>query len=197
MGEWILREACNQVRAWHQMGLPLITISVNTSPRQFWSAKFDEVVLDTLAETGLPGSALCLEITETCVMRDVDATVAILSAVREKGVQISLDDFGTGYSSPASLSRLPLNEFKIDRTFVSHCVEHEVDATITTAIIALGRALGLEIVAEGVETIERRDLLLERGCRRMQGFLYSPAVDSDSFREILTRGQIEVEKSAG
>ena len=194
IGEWVLREACRQVRDWERQGLPLLSISLNVSPRQFWHADFVEVVRDSLRVSGLPGPKLSLEITETCVMRDVEATIEMLSAIKGEGVHISLDDFGTGYSSLSSLSLLPLDTLKIDRSFVMECVDQAPSATITSAIIGLARNLDLAIVAEGVETTAQRDFLLERGCRPMQGFLFAPPMDPESFQEVLARGQIEVDE---
>jgi EAL domain-containing protein (putative c-di-GMP-specific phosphodiesterase class I) len=193
----VIREACRQIRAWDRQGHPPLPIAVNTSPRQFWHGDFAGTVKEILQQEEVDGGRLDLEITESCLMRDVDSTVEILEAIKALGVRISLDDFGTGYSSLAVLMRLPLDTIKVDRVFVSDCVTDQRKAMITSAIISLAQGLELRIVAEGVELTEHAEFLLERGCRVMQGFLFSPPLTVSEFTALLARGRIDLEEKPG
>jgi EAL domain-containing protein (putative c-di-GMP-specific phosphodiesterase class I) len=192
LGEWVLRAACRQSQAWQRAGHPLLRMAVNASPRQFWHADLAAVVEAALDETGFPGDHLDLEITESCLLRDVDGIIDTLERIRALGVRISLDDFGTGYSSLSVLKRLPLDALKIDRSFVSDCIPETGDAMIASAIIALGQSLNLGIVAEGVEETEQREFLLERNCRVMQGFFFSRPLESEDFAVLLEQGRIDL-----
>jgi len=184
LGEWVLRTACRQIAAWHGERLDL-AVSVNLSIHQFKQTELAELVREVLRETGAPAELLELEITESTLMDDMRGVVEELERLRALGIRISLDDFGTGYSSFAYLRRLPVDTIKIDRSFVSEIVESEADAQLAASIVQMGHALGLEVVAEGVETAEQRDLLVRFGCDVMQGFLISPAVEADACREIV------------
>ena len=190
IGEWVLREACTQGRAWHrQFGKPL-RMSVNMSARQLHDETFVDMVRRTLRATGFDARALELEITETAAMRDARHTAQILGALRTMGVRVALDDFGTGYSSLSHLVRLPISTVKIDRSFVRDLLTVPEHAAVAASVIALGHRLGLTVVAEGVETIGERGALQDEGCDVIQGFLYSRAVPAPECTELLRAGAI-------
>jgi len=171
IGEWVLDEACRQMRKWVDEGRCNWTIAVNVSPVQFGHPGLVDTVRRTLARHDLDASFLILEVTESTAMRDVETSLRILRRLREMRVSIAIDDFGTGYSSLLYLKRLPASEIKIDRDFVRDLTTDGEDAAIVSAIVALGRALGLHIVAEGVETDAQLEFLTRLGCHSLQGFL--------------------------
>lgn len=173
IGNWVLEEACRQNRAWQDGGLPPIPVSVNVSAIQFRDAGFADCVARALAVSGLPGSLLELEITESVVMNDAAEAIRTMRVLKELGVRISIDDFGTGFSSLAYLKDFPVDALKVDRSFISDITRNERIASIACAVIDLGARLGLAVVGEGVETQEQRRFLLEHGCREMQGFLFA------------------------
>ncbi|QDQ26213.1 EAL domain-containing protein [Chitinimonas arctica] len=170
IGAWVLNAACAQMRAWLDLGYVDWKVAVNLSPVQFRHPLLVDMVRDTLARHGVPATCLTLEITETTAMDDAEASLRQLEALADMGVSLSIDDFGTGYSSLAYLKRLPAKELKIDRSFVADLAPHTDDAAIVGAIIALARALGLTVVAEGVETQAQREFLAHLGCDALQGF---------------------------
>ncbi|MHA7684054.1 putative bifunctional diguanylate cyclase/phosphodiesterase [Cupriavidus sp. PET2-C1] len=171
IGDWILDEACRQMRAWRNEGRPEWTMAVNLSALQFRHASLIATVRDTLARHALEPRCLTLEVTESTAMRDADASLQILQQLHDMGVRISIDDFGTGYSSLLYLKRLPASELKIDRGFIRDLSRDTEDAAIVSAIVALGRTLNLNIVAEGVETAKQQEFLTRLGCDSLQGFL--------------------------
>jgi EAL domain-containing protein (putative c-di-GMP-specific phosphodiesterase class I) len=173
LGEWVLRNACAQMKVWLDAGLPLQQMSVNLAGPQIQHSNLVSVVQDALAESGLRGEQLELEITENFIMREAESTVEVLQALQSMGISLAIDDFGTGRSSLSYLKRLPVNRLKVDREFVRDIPQDSNDIAITQAIIALGRALQIEVVAEGVETEEQRDFLLATDCIIAQGFLYA------------------------
>jgi diguanylate cyclase (GGDEF)-like protein len=173
LGEWVLRTACQQAAAWRRLGLDHLRVAVNISARQFREAAFVPSVAAILAETGMPPGALELEITEHLVVADTARSQEVLAELKALGVRIALDDFGTGYSSLGYLTRFPIDTLKIDRSFVSGLGSDESSGAVATAIIALGKSLGMEIVAEGVETPLQQAFLTEHGCHELQGFLFS------------------------
>jgi diguanylate cyclase (GGDEF)-like protein/PAS domain S-box-containing protein len=175
IGEWVLRTACRQGRAWADAGMPL-QVSVNLSPLQLQRSDILETVELALASTGLDARWLELELTEGALMRRPEDSATLLAALRQRGISVAIDDFGTGYSSLSYLKRFKVDRIKIDRAFVRDIGCDRDDEAITLAIIALARALNCEVTAEGVETEEHRAFLLANGCREAQGFLYSPAV---------------------
>ncbi|MET0050959.1 MAG: EAL domain-containing protein, partial [Candidatus Thiodiazotropha sp.] len=186
MGEWILRRACQQARVWYDQGLihERISVNCNLSGRQLGNALFHQTVLDTLKETGIKPDLLELEITETTIMSNPQHSSQILNRLRDIGVRLAIDDFGTGYSSLAYLKTLPISKLKIDQSFVRDIPEDQNDAAITRAVIALGRSLQLQVIAEGVETRAQADFLLNEGCYVAQGFLYArpmPAEEMEGF----------------
>lgn len=171
IGEWVINEACRQLRLWHLDGHSNWTVAVNLSALQFEQANLVEMVIDTIERHQIPPQMLTLEVTETTAMRDPDASVAILEQLTKYGVRASIDDFGTGYSSLLYLKRLPASELKIDGAFINDLIAGSEDASIVQAIIALGQTLKLKVVAEGVETIQQQDFLTELGCDTLQGYL--------------------------
>jgi len=185
IGVWVLTSVCKQIRCWQDAGISSIPISVNVSPTQFWNADFLGLVMQTLQDTGAPGSLLHLEITEGSVMREIDLVGEALDAVQQLDVQTSIDDFGTGFSSLNVLRKLPLDALKIDRSFVNECTGSDEGSTIIKAIIGLARNLGMRVIAEGVETEEQRRFLLQHDCATMQGFLFSRSLPADRFTSLI------------
>ncbi|MGC2518536.1 MAG: EAL domain-containing protein [Burkholderiales bacterium] len=173
IGEWVLKTACAEVKAWQQAGLPRLSVSVNLSARQFRDSGLAGKVAETLAATGLGPRFLELEITESVIMQQTDHTVSVLARLVDLGVRISIDDFGTGYSSLAYLKRFPVHMVKIDRAFVRDIDENRDDAAIVKAIITMARTLELGVIAEGVETREQLDYLAALGCQEYQGYYFS------------------------
>jgi diguanylate cyclase (GGDEF)-like protein len=188
--DWVLESACRSMREWRDAGLPEVPLSVNLAAPSLTGIAL-ALKLDTLMQRfDLSPKCLTLEITETVLMQDVTASIGLLQALRERGYGVSLDDFGTGYSSLSYLKRFPLDELKIDRSFVTDAASGGRDSALAAAIIALGREFGLHVVAEGVETREQSDFLLRRGCNAQQGYLFSKAVPNREFVEILRAGFI-------
>ncbi|WP_085705227.1 bifunctional diguanylate cyclase/phosphodiesterase [Pseudomonas sp. B8(2017)] len=181
IGEWVLNEACRQMRQWLDRGHHGWRMAVNLSAIQFCHAGLVESVARALQQNSLPANCLTLEITETTAMHDADASLTVLQRLSDMGVDLSIDDFGTGYSSLMYLKRLPANELKIDRGFVRDLEQDSDDAAIVSAIVALGQALGLRIVAEGVETDRQQDFLTRLGCDSLQGYLLGQPVPAEQF----------------
>jgi diguanylate cyclase (GGDEF)-like protein/PAS domain S-box-containing protein len=175
IGEWVLRTACEQVRAWRDEGLHL-RVSVNLSARQFRQENLAQTIYRILSETKVPPRYLELEITESDVMENAESAIATLDELKSKGVDISIDDFGTGYSSLSYLKRFPLDVLKIDRSFVRDVPTNGDDAAIVVAIIALARSMDIRVVAEGVETQSQAEFLNRSGCDFAQGYYFSPPV---------------------
>lgn len=184
LGQWVLQEACAQAALWQRSGLPL-RVSVNLSARQFSGTELVEHVRQVLARTGLDAARLDLEITETAILQQGGAARETLLGLRELGVRLMIDDFGTGYSSLASLRSQPIDVVKIDRSFVMGMMESAEDAAIVRAVVDLAQALGLEVVAEGVETDEHRVALEALGCTLMQGFFFSRPVPASAVPALL------------
>ncbi len=173
LGAWVLAAACRQLRLWRDAGFLTARLAINLSPRQFADAQLLELVVEQLSRHELSPQSIELEVTESTVMADPERAIATLNRLHGLGIRIAIDDFGTGYSSLSYLKRLPLDTLKIDRSFVSDICSNPDDAAIARAIVALGRSLGLEIVAEGVETDSQRELLLALGCTVGQGYLFA------------------------
>ena len=184
LGDFVLDTACRQAAAWRSARVdlqqPLVRVAVNASARQVCDLGFPERVIRILAEASLPADALTLEITETALMDDLDASAKVLAELRRIGVELSLDDFGTGYSSMTHLRRMPVNTLKIDRSFVAGLGHVAEDTAIVESIINLGHSFGVEVVAEGIETVWQLRHLIRLGCDRGQGFLWSAAVGAPS-----------------
>ncbi|MGF6090837.1 putative bifunctional diguanylate cyclase/phosphodiesterase [Pseudomonas sp. 18173] len=194
IGEWVLNEACRQMREWYVLGYTQWRIAVNLSAIQFCHSGLVQSVAKALATHHLPANSLTLEITETTAMSDADASMTVLQELSEMGVDLSIDDFGTGYSSLMYLKRLPANELKIDRGFVRDLERDSDDAAIVSAIVALGQALGLRIVAEGVETGVQQDFLTQLGCDSLQGYLLGHPLPAAGFMVEIHRGEQLVEQ---
>ncbi|MFN8526936.1 MAG: EAL domain-containing protein [Chloroflexota bacterium] len=180
LGRWVLREACQQLRAWRDAhpGSALETVSVNLSGRQLQNVRLVEEITEILAETGLPAECLKLELTESVLMRDVDATISTFERLRALGIKLAIDDFGTGYSSLAYLKRFPLDILKIDRTFVDG-LDRDGDSTaIVRNVIELAKSLSLAVTGEGIETPSQADRLRELGCQQGQGYYYARPIPS-------------------
>jgi len=186
IGAWTINHVCAQLRAWRDAGLNVPTVSVNLSARQFQQQDLVAVVQRALAEHGVPGAALELEVTESAMMRDVDAAAETLLQLKRLGVRIALDDFGTGYSSLNYLKRLPIDQLKIDQSFVRDIASAPDDAIICNAIIGLAHSLRISVVAEGVETDEQMVFLKRRKCDAMQGFLFSKAISAEAFVQLIS-----------
>ena len=181
IGEWVMSEACQQMKRWYDAGNTDWRMAVNLSALQFSHVGLVETVADALATHGLPANCLTLEITETTAMSDADASMTVLRKLSDMDVDLSIDDFGTGYSSLMYLKRLPANELKIDRGFVRDLEHDGDDAAIVSAIVALGQALNLRIVAEGVETASQQSLLTRLGCDALQGNLLGYPLPAERF----------------
>lgn len=182
MGEWIIETACQQLASWARYSRTAgLSLSVNVSVRQFNDHDFVQSVLDILKRTGADPSRLVLEVTESLFAQNMEQIIERMMHLRERGVRFALDDFGTGYSSLSYLQRMPLDELKIDRSFVQSFHHGEHGATITRMIISLADSLGIKTVAEGVETPEQRDFLYHHGCCHYQGYLFSEAVTVEAF----------------
>lgn len=187
IGKWVLETACKQNRAWHQAGHESLRVSVNVSGRQFRDREFIEKIRDVLASSQLEAQFLTLELTESLIMDNAKENVEALHQIKEMGITLSIDDFGTGYSSLSYLRRFPLDELKVDRSFVQQIPENADDVAITTAIIAMAHSLRLAVVAEGVETEEQLQTLKGQGCDEYQGFFFSKPVPKDEFTDLLTK----------
>ncbi|MGH8054981.1 MAG: putative bifunctional diguanylate cyclase/phosphodiesterase [Stenotrophomonas sp.] len=181
MGEWVLDQACRQLRQWHDEGHEHWSMAVNLSPLQFDSPALVETVRSLIERHRIDAQYLTLEVTETTAMKDVDASLEVLNKLTAMGVKIAIDDFGTGYSSLLYLKRMPAAELKIDRAFVRDLESNEEDAAIVTSIIALARALNIKVVAEGVETAAQREFLLSLGCDTLQGFYLGRPAEAEAF----------------
>lgn len=185
LGEWVLEEACRQQAQWREQGLGALKLAVNMSARQFRLDDLSERVAAIVQRTGAEAHNIVLELTESMVMQDVDTTRMSLAALKKLGLSLSLDDFGTGYSSLSYLRRFPIDELKIDRSFVNDIHANDDDAAIAMAIIAMARSLGLAVVAEGVESRAQADLLERMGCTQVQGYLYARPMPPHAFLELV------------
>jgi predicted signal transduction protein with EAL and GGDEF domain len=187
LGEWLLRRACHDAALWRRVCTTPPRVAVNVSAAQLRERGFDLIVASALAEARLPANLLELEITETALIENIDQAVGILERLRATGVRISIDDFGTGLASLSYLKRLPIDQLKIDISFIRDVLHDPGDAQIVKAIINLGHSLDLEVVAEGVEDPAQRDLLVASGCDLMQGYLFAAPMDTVAFLNYLQR----------
>ena len=188
IGDWVLRKACEQNRAWQKAGLPVVPVAVNLSAKQL-SKNVAGIVKATLDETGMASNLLELELTESLSMEDPENTFGILRALKEMGVRLAIDDFGTGYSNLNYLKRFPVDKLKLDQSFVRDLISDPDDLSISRAVIAMAHSLRLRVIAEGVETEGQLSLLMKNGCDEMQGYLFSRPVDSDTFAHMLREGK--------
>ena len=185
IGEWVLRTACRQMVLWDEAGFPPLSISINVSVRQLQQKGLVEAVAATLESTGLAAERLELELTESLFARETEQAIGILHALRALGVRLSIDDFGTGYSSLGYLKHLPISRLKIDQSFVRNIQGDQGNAAIARTIITLGQSLGLEVLAEGVETKAERDWLQGAGCELAQGYVFSRPMDASAMTELI------------
>lgn len=189
IGEWVLRTACRQNRIWHDNGFPFLRMAVNLSARQFAQEDLVEVIQDILRETGIDPHFIELELTESILMHDEEKITGKLCELKKMGIVLSIDDFGTGYSSLSYLKRFPIDEVKIDKSFVQDITKNSEDANLVKAILAMAQSLKLRTVAEGVEESDQLAFLIEHRCDEMQGYYFSRPVSEDSFTELLHSGK--------
>ena len=188
IGGWVLKEACEQMTKWRADGHPNLTVSVNISAHQFREKDFSEIVRTVLKRAGLQPQALELEITETVAMTEVEKTMERLRELERLGLTISIDDFGTGYSSLSYLQRFPIHALKIDRSFVGKLPADKGDKAIVKSILALANYLGLDVVAEGVETAAQAKFLTQEGCQYLQGYYFARPMPSSDCTQLLQKG---------
>jgi diguanylate cyclase (GGDEF)-like protein len=188
IGRWVLREACLQAQAWLQAGLPLISVAVNTSSIEFRAQDFLDNICATLKDTCLEPSYLELELTESVLMKDIESTVSLLKALADLGVKLAIDDFGTGYSSLSYLRQFPIDNLKIDQSFVSQLTSNPDDASIVIAVISLGNGLKKRVIAEGVETAEQYAFLKAQYCDEGQGYYFGRPVTAETLGTLLQSG---------
>ena len=185
IGDWVMRAACLQLARWHEAPAGAhLTVAVNVSPSQFAQADFVEHVLGIVRDTGARADHLKLELTESMLAKDLDDIMRKMTALKLHGVRFSLDDFGTGFSSLTYLRQLPLDQLKIDQSFVRNMLASSKDASIARTVVILGQSLGLDVIAEGVETSEHRRTLAEMGCSSYQGYFFAkplPVAEFDAF----------------
>ena len=197
LGRWVLRAACEQFSQWRAQGIGENAIlRVNISPVQLVTDGFVESVAEAIADFGLEGKSVCLEITESVVVQDIETTRVTLAGLKRVGVQVAIDDFGTGYSVLTHLKSLPVDTLKIDKSFVLDLGSNPGDLAIVRAVIALAEAFGLELVAEGVESPAAAATLLEHGCHRAQGFLLSRPLPADAMAELFAKKTVAVDFSS-
>jgi len=185
IGEWVLRTACAQNKAWQDEGLPLLRVAVNLSARQFQLQNLEEMVSKVLKDTGMEPKWLELEITESVAMQNAEYAVKMLQDLKDMGIHLSIDDFGTGYSSLSYLKRFPINKLKIDKSFISEMCIDKDNAAIASTVIVLGQSLKLGVIAEGVETQEQLDFLKNHSCEEMQGFLFGKPMPASDFKDLI------------
>jgi diguanylate cyclase (GGDEF)-like protein len=185
IGRWVLEEACAQNMAWQRRGLRPVTMAVNLSPRQFADPNLLHDVDEALAASGMSPVLLQLEVTESMVMRNVSRAIKVLDAIQSRGIRLAIDDFGTGYSSMSLMKQFPIDTIKIDRSFVRDLPVDSEDQAIAQAIISMGKALGMTVIAEGVETVEQEAFLRSHACDEMQGFLFSKPLPAKQMADLL------------
>jgi diguanylate cyclase (GGDEF)-like protein/PAS domain S-box-containing protein len=187
VGEWVLRTACAQLKAWQDTGVPIARVAVNISVRQFMHPRFLQLVTQVLEDTGLDPESLELEITENLLMKDADGAIRILQELKKLGVLLAIDDFGTGYSSLSYLKRFPIDRLKVDQTFVREITTNIEDAAITKAVIAMANTMDIRVIAEGVETEEQLCYLTEKRCHEIQGYYLSRPVPAQEVCSFITK----------
>jgi EAL domain-containing protein (putative c-di-GMP-specific phosphodiesterase class I) len=186
IGQWVLETACAQLKSWQQNPLTRdLVLSVNVSAKQFHQNDFVSQVRDAAQRHAINLTQIKLELTESMLLENVEDTIATMNALKELGVRFSLDDFGTGYSSLQYLKRLPLNQLKIDQSFVHDLNIDSSDQAIVRTVIAMAQSLNLDVIAEGVETEAQRQFLLDSGCRHFQGYLFGKPMPIGQFKALL------------
>jgi predicted signal transduction protein with EAL and GGDEF domain/DNA-binding response OmpR family regulator len=197
LGNWVINEVCRQLKAWQDDGLPLSRVALNVSAEQVLRSEVADVVLKSVWQHGIRPQSLEVELTESVLMQDVERARQMLGSLKEAGIRLSIDDFGTGYSSLSYVRQFPIDALKIDRSFVRNLHRDADDAAICGAIIAMGKQLGLDVIAEGVESEEQRDFLARAGCHEAQGFLFSRPMSAEDFEAFVLGGTVEREKLRG
>lgn len=188
IGNWVIREVCKQLAAWAAQGLPSITLALNLSASQFRQEDLAQILNQSLAAHGLPGQLLDIEVTESVVMEDAEATIQTIKSIKRMGLQLSIDDFGTGYSSLSYLKRFKADKLKIDRSFVCDIPNNLDDSAIARAIINMAQSLNMKVVAEGVESVQQWDFLAAEGCDFVQGYLLAKPMMADELARLLENG---------
>jgi EAL domain-containing protein (putative c-di-GMP-specific phosphodiesterase class I) len=196
IGEWVAREACRIGKRWQVQGLAPIRVSINVSARQFQEANLVKTISAAIADSGFDAAWLELEVTESLIMKDLNGSIAKMKELTSLGLSLSVDDFGTGYSSLSVLKKFPLSRLKIDRSFIADIPNDPDDMAITSAIISLAQKLGLHVIAEGVETEEQAQFLIDSGCTEIQGYLYSRPVAEPDLAALLQANLSAVGKPA-
>ncbi len=194
IGDWVLQSAFAQARRWHDAGFTTLRIAINLSAGQFRATNLAERIRERIGREGCRPQSIEVEVTETSMLRDPDGVGRALASLREMGLRVAIDDFGTGYSSLSHLKRFPIDTLKIDKSFVADLLTDRGDSAIVSAIIALARALDMDVIAEGVETAAQRDMLAAQGCDAYQGFLFSPALPAAQFQAMLQSQQPSAER---
>jgi EAL domain-containing protein (putative c-di-GMP-specific phosphodiesterase class I) len=197
LGLWVLKSACLQNKIWQDMGYTPIPVSVNISMRQFYEEDFVESVRKILKETNLDARYLDLEITESISMANINSVISTLDELKAMGISISIDDFGTGYSSLSYLKKFPINNLKIDRSFVRDISCNTENRAIVKTIISMANNLNLNVIAEGVETEEELKFLKSNGCMVVQGYLFSPPISGEEFEKTFLDQHNEPAKTYG
>ena len=192
IGEWVIRKACNQIKQWQAKGYPSIIVSVNLSARQFEQNNLFQTVKGILDEVGVSPKLLCLEITENQIIKNTELTIQTMKKLQAIGIKMSIDDFGTGYSSLGYLKNLPINALKIDKSFIRELKSNDDNSAIANTIITLAKNLGLDVVAEGVETLEQAEFLASRECYIMQGYYFNVPLKVNEFEStyLVTKGEL-------
>ncbi|MCW8885083.1 MAG: EAL domain-containing protein, partial [Motiliproteus sp.] len=185
IGNWVIQQACQQISEWLKAGIDNLQVSINVSPQQLLRRDLNQDVSNALNETQIPAQLLDLEITESCLIEEPDTITATLHQLRDLGISISMDDFGTGYSSLSLLKRIPLDNLKIDRSFVDGTPDDKNDAELVSTIILMAHNLGLNIIAEGVENSRQLDYLATLNCDQVQGFYFSKPLPAQQIPPLL------------
>ncbi len=186
LGKWVINAACQQLANWTQSDIPVSTIAINVSPTQFMSSAFEHDLVTAINENGLAGERIEIEVTENLLLKDVEAVSRKMERLKTAGIRFAIDDYGTGYSSLAYIKRLPIDKVKIDQIFIRDVLCDKDDACIVESTIAMANKMGLEVVSEGVESLEQMNYLLEYGCQNFQGFLYSKAVPAEEIESLIS-----------
>ncbi|MEO8409559.1 MAG: EAL domain-containing protein, partial [Propionivibrio sp.] len=189
IGQWVVERACRDLSEWRKAGLNDLKVAVNVSKQQLVSEEFPAVIRNALTTTGIPASLLIVELTESMLMVDVAHCLMLMHKLKALGVMLSLDDFGTGYSSFAYLKQFPIDELKLDRSFITDLPGGKIDTAVARSIIDLAHSLGMTAIAEGVETKAQLECLSELGCDMFQGFLFSRPLPFDQCTELLIKSR--------
>jgi diguanylate cyclase (GGDEF)-like protein len=187
LGDWVIKNACEQMKVWEQQGIIFDHISINISPIQFQQVGFIHHLSNTIKKAGVQPERIMVELTEGVIIENPERVVEKIHRLKDMGIRVSIDDFGTGYSSLSYLKRLPLDELKIDRSFIQEITNDHSDVLLTETIIAMANNFGYAVIAEGVETVEQKDILIDKGCQRFQGFLFSKPLPASEIPKYLAQ----------